>query len=100
MFEIVITCTGRGFGPKERYAIFEERRKGGFASMREVYAFLRAEYGKAKRAPMYVDRKDGTTIKCGWVIGFRNADYSHAPVQHWLQQDWVHVNRVTTVAVN
>ena len=97
MFELHITETGKSFSPKARYSIFNDDRKAGFSDMNAVYAYLRERYGKAKRQPMYVDLKTGGTLKCGWVIGFRNSDISHAPVQHWLQQDWIHISKVETV---
>ena len=98
MFELHITQTGKSFSPKDNYTIFAER-KAAFGSLREVYQFLRSEYGKTKRVSMYMSRKDGSTIKCGWIICFRNADYSHAPVEHWLQQDWVELRKSETVAL-
>ena len=98
MFELHTTQTGRGFSKGEHYSTFDTRREV-FNTMREVYAYLRSVYGKSRRQPMYIDRKDGTTIKCGWVIGFRNADYSHAPIQHWLQQDWIELRESNTVSL-
>ena len=62
--------------------------------MKEAKDWLKDNYGKAKRVPMYVDTKDGKTKKVGYVIGFRNADYSHSPVYKWIQQDWVSFNEV------
>lgn len=96
-YELHITETGKSFSPQSKFAVFNEERKNGFADMREVYAYLRARYGNAKRSAMYIDTKDGKTHRCGWVIGFRNADMSHAPVQKWIQQDWVSVRKVETV---
>lgn len=99
MFDLLITSTGKSFSPRSSYFIFDERRKAGFSSMKEIYAWLRETYGKAKRQAQFTDRKDGKTYRSGWVIGFRNADYSHAPVDHWLQQDWITVVKVEAVAL-
>lgn len=99
MFELHITETGKSFSPKARYSVFNEKRRNGFSDMREVYQYLRERYGKSKRMPMYIDRKSGPTIKCGWVIGFRNSDISHVPVQHWLQQDWIELRKIETVSL-
>src|SRR3990167_10679355 len=99
MFELHITETGKSFSPKAKYSIFNQERKSGFSDMREIYQYLRERYGSARRQPMYIDRKDGGTIKCGWVIGFRNSAASHAPVEHWLQQDWISIKRVETVSL-
>ena len=98
MFELHITCTGRSFNPREKYSIFHQDREQ-FGTIKEVYAFLRERYGKSKRVPMFIDKKDGSTHKIGWVIGFRASDLSHAPVQHWLQQDWIEVRKSDLISL-
>ena len=89
MYILKITCTGKGYHPSAQWTQFHHDELHGLENMQAVYDALKERYGNAKRAPMYRDRKDGASYKCGWIIGFRNADYSHAPVSHWLQQDWI-----------
>ena len=96
MFELRITMTGKGYSPKDKFQCFDTERKNGFASMREVYAYLQEQYGKAKRSAMYIDTK-GKSIRCGWIIGFRADDICHVPVQKWIQQDWIELTKVETV---
>ena len=67
--------------------------------MAEARAWLNDRYGKSKRAPMYIDTPSGAK-RVGYVIGFRAADWSHAPVEKWLQQDWVEFREVSLMDLN
>lgn len=96
-YELLITETGKSFSPRDTFRIFHEERKGGFETMADVHAYLRERYGNSKRAAMYHDVKDGPPKRIGWVIGFRNSDISHYPVDHWIQQDWITVKQCDTV---
>ena len=79
--------TGKSFSPKDKFSTFHKYRKL-FDDLAGANAWLKENYGKSKRAPMYVDTPLGTK-RIGYVIGFRTADWSHAPVHHWIQQDWI-----------
>jgi hypothetical protein len=46
---------------------------------------------------MYIDGKDGKPQKIGYVIGFRNADLSHYPVNKWIQRDWIEFNEIKRI---
>lgn len=83
-----VTLTGKGYAPTAEWRVLGDETHT-FPSMEEARAWLRTRYGKAKRAPMFRDRKDGTSVRCGYVIGYRDSDVSHFPVEHWLAQDWV-----------
>jgi hypothetical protein len=96
MIEAHITMTGKSYDPRDEYRIFGEDRKV-FADMGEVRQWLDEQYGSSRRQAMYVDTKDGRTKRCGYVIGFRNADLSHYPVDKWLQQDWISFSECKTV---
>ena len=88
MIELHITMTGKSYSPRASWHIFSEDRKA-FSTMAEAQAWIKAQYGTSNRKAMYVDGMDGHAKRIGYVIGFRNADWSHAPVESWLQQDWV-----------
>lgn len=92
--EADITMTGKDIGSKGSYQIFGHERKT-FRSMAELKKFLKDRYGNSKRSPMYIDTKDGKAQKTGYIYGFINADYSHAPVHKWYQQDWVEITELT-----
>ena len=98
MIQLHITMTGKSFSPKSTFSCFGEDTKS-FTDMKTAKQWLKEHYGKAKRVPMYCDRKDGKTEKVGYVIGFRNADYSHSPVDKWIQQDWISFREVKSVTI-
>ena len=88
MIRAHITMTGKSYSPKAKFSCFHEEEKT-FEDMKEAMAWIKENYGKAKRVPMYQDTKSGGTKKVGYVIGFRNADMSHYPADKWIQQDWI-----------
>ncbi len=96
MIQLMIVKTGKGYSKKDKWQRFDEETKY-FGSMQEAKDWIKETYRKAKRTPMYVDLKDGGSKKVGYVIGFRNADWSHAPVEHWIQQDWIEFREVKTI---
>lgn len=96
MIELHITCTSKGYAPSERWTQFDRQRKA-FADMKAAMAWIKENYGNAKRRAMYRDRDNAKPMKCGYVIGFRNADWSHVPVSKWLQQDWIEFRECKTL---
>lgn len=97
MFQIHITMTGKSYHPDDQYRIFAEETKSGFDSVKSAQEWLKEHYGKAKRVPMYRDKKDGATVRAGTIFCFNNADWSHSPVSKWRQQDWVEIREIKTV---
>lgn len=97
MIQVQVTMTSKSFSPRANWAQLA-REHHTFGSMAEARAWLAKEYGESKRQSMYLDSETGTR-RVGYVIGFRNADYSHSPVEHWLQRDWVEFKEVTPVTV-
>ena len=65
-----------------------------FSDLNETKKWIKEQYGKSKRVPMYIDTKEGESKKVGYIFGFRNSDCSHYPVEKWIQQDWVHFREV------
>lgn len=94
MIELRIAHTGKGYGRGSKWQLFDESRKA-FDSLADAKRWIRETYGKSKRQAQYTEREDGTSYRSGWVIGFRNSDWSHSPVEKWLQQDWITVVEVT-----
>lgn len=76
------------------YSTFNVERKH-FATLAEVKAWLKEHYGKAKRSKMYCDKTNGESQQCGYIYKFRNADWSHAPVETWNQCDWVSISAIS-----
>jgi hypothetical protein len=94
MIELIITNTGKSYNPRDGWRIFGSERQS-FADTEKAEAWINERYGKSKRSPMYIDTVDPQTKevtgakRIGYIIGFRNADFSHYPVDKWLQQDWI-----------
>lgn len=88
MIELHITETGKSYYPRDNYKTFSVHRRV-FDCLTLAKDWLKVQYGNCKKSKMYRDRSDGTVEHIGYIFGFRNADYSHYPVDKWLQQDWV-----------
>lgn len=105
MIQLSITRTAKSIGQRldpdsidDGYRFFDHETKL-FQDMAEAKAYLKETYGNCKTSPMYQDRKDGTTVRSGTIYHFKNADYSHAPVEHWYQQDWVSFDKLTPITL-
>jgi hypothetical protein len=72
-----------------------------FETANEVKKWLDQKYGfdhplfkdlnyKVKRSIMY----QGDSTPCGYVFEFEDADWSHNPVERWVQRDWITVNKI------
>ena len=96
MYQVQIIMTGKGYGSSRSYCILGDESHS-FATLADAKAFLKARYGTCKRRPMYRDRPDGSSYQTGFVACFHNSDWSHAPVNRWLQQDWCEIREVTPV---
>jgi hypothetical protein len=95
MIQLIINMTSRSLRSKEKFTRMN-RITARFPSLKEARNYLKETYGKAKRSPMFIDSKK-KTIRCGYIIRFKNADWSHAPVEHWMQEDWVKFEEIETV---
>lgn len=91
-YAVKITETGSPLFRSE-YSRFNTERLT-FETKEAALAFLAERYKGHKKSRMYVDGKDGKPEPVGWIYGFKNADYSHAPVDSWMQQDWVELREV------
>ena len=88
-YEMVITCEGSSDG--EEFSVFDDKTKI-FMTAGEAKEWLKKYYGntdKVKRMQMY--RGDGEP--CGYIFEYENADWSHSPVEKWIQRDWVTVEK-------
>ena len=88
MVQLHITMTGKGYNPRDEWSMLGTKRKN-FIDIAGAREWIRENYGKSKRSSMYIDLPNGDVKKIGYVIGFRNADISHYPIDKWLQQDWI-----------
>lgn len=92
MYTAHITMTGKGYHPKDRWSTFHEEKVTAW-TLAELKDKLKERYGKSwtHKRPMYRDKTDGSTVRCGWVVGFRTYSYesSQGPRHACLQQDWI-----------
>ena len=98
MFTAHITMTGKSYSPKASFTCFGEDKITA-VSLKELKHKLSERYGSAwkRKKAMYQDTRTGETTQCGWVIGFRASDWSHSPVNKWIQQDWVSISECVPV---
>ena len=99
MIQSIISITGKSYNPKDEYRYFYKETLT-FADKDEANKALAKRYGKSwkHRDKMFVDTKSGEALHCGYTVGFHNADWSHAPVEKWLQRDWIEFREVNVVS--
>ena len=92
MYYYEMNIISQGSPDGEDFSIFDERTKI-FGSSEEAKRWLQEKYGNCrisvKRSQMY----HGDGIPCGYIYEYENADWSHSPVERWLQQDWIIVEK-------
>jgi len=95
-YKVVINQTARGVDETdddfERMAVIDKD----FSTLPQALDFIKKQGYSSKdveKTPMYIDTKAyGSKPKqIGWIFTYENADYSHSPVEKWVQQDWVEV---------
>jgi len=99
MIQLRITTTTKGYHPSAEWQGSGERTET-FIDIESALAYLKEQYCNCSREKIFIDRKDGTSAHCGWIYGFRTADWSHLPVEHWLQRDWVAFYRVEPIELS
>ena len=97
MVQLYIVKTAKGYSAKDKFSMIDSQTRN-FSNIADAKSWVREEYGKAKRSPMYVDTKEGKAKRVGYIIGFRNSDLSHYPVQKWIQQDWIEFREVIAIS--
>jgi hypothetical protein len=98
MIQIEIVPTARN-SSKENWTRMSDTERKNFEDLKTCKAYLKNRYGKCKRYPVFIDKENSEALKYGYVFSFRNADYSHAPIQKWFQQDWVTFFELKPLAV-
>lgn len=97
MIRVEMVLTGKNYGSSSQYSTFGDDF---FCadSVEDAIVELKTRYGNSwnHRKKMYRDTKNGT-IHCGWIVGFKNADLSHSPVDRWLQRDWIELVKCTPI---
>ena len=99
MIKIEITETGRGSLRDEAH-IFNREYKF-FKNVDEVKEYLIERYGKMPNGKnkIYIDKKDGSKVVCGFLYSYWNYDWSHNS-KKWYQTDWISFNEVNYTDFN
>ena len=86
--ELRIIETGR-MSLKDQPSRFNDIEKS-FETVEQLKDYLTDMYGKIPhgRIKMYKDKKDGSTVICGFIHSFWNQDISHM-TPRWYQTDWI-----------
>lgn len=83
MIELSITRTFRPYGPNYTYSVYDESTKY-FKDAKEAKTWLKDEFGTCKKSPMFVDYKNGSTVKIGYVYSYKNK-YENGYEQAWVR---------------
>ena len=96
MYSVKITCTAKGYSPKDEWRTFDHSRHF-FDTLDEAREFVRDRYGNKRGAPIYMDTKSRGTVRCGTVYGSREMDGDRSARDGWyryMRRDWVSFERV------
>ncbi len=97
-WEVNITSNGADLFSSD-WGVFDEINKK-FQTKDLALAFIEEKYKGLKREEMFMDYiNTKETVQVGWIYKFRNADFSHAPLKWWNQQDWVMLSYITETPV-
>ncbi len=95
-WEVNITSQGAEFS--DWTGIDAETKR--FETKDLALVFIEEKYKGLKREKMFMDYiNTKETVQVGWIYKFRNADFSHAPLKWWNQQDWVMLSYITETPV-
>lgn len=88
----ITSCSKQVRASNDSFRIFD-RKEYSFPALDQVKCWLTNTYtfeSRKKRKKMY----RGNNQHIGYVYRFREKDYSHAPIEEWIQEDWVTVSKV------
>jgi len=98
--QATISKTSKGYHPKDERQCYDKQTIC-FPDLKTVKAWLKEEYAGHTKSPMYIDKKNGTSIKVGWIIGFKNEQYNNETGKHekFTEQHWIHLETVEDVVL-
>jgi len=89
-YEMIITCEGSSDG--DEFSVFDDKTKI-FGTADEARKWLKEQYGNCRIPIRRMQMYHGDGIPCGYIFEYENADWSHSPVEKWIQRDWVSVEK-------
>lgn len=98
--DLVMTYTSKKAFSQEDYRIYDQHIKS-FKDIKEAKDFLKSEFYYCKtKKPMYVDKNDGTTVKCGEIYCYNEKGYDRNKAYYMNVQVWVAWYEVHTKAID
>jgi len=94
-YSVRITETGKTPWKQDDFQVFNWEHLS-FATLQEAKDALQARYSRTARShrrKVYRETEAGPE-HTGYIYRFRNADFSHSPVEWWIQEDWVEIVQV------
>ena len=89
MFEVEMNYTGKFPDKKDKWQSYNHEHKK-LATLEEVKKFLKDTFGHCKtKYPIYRDKKDGTSERCGWIYATRTKNYPENKI--YYDRCWVEV---------
>jgi hypothetical protein len=90
-YRVIVNKTSKyGKGNWETYDNFTKE----FTTLDEVKKYISDTYFYNKtKYPMYVDKKDGSQLKVGYIYAYKEKDL-FSPYKTYFCQDWVEIQEV------
>lgn len=94
MFEVTVTSTSKEQFTQDEHMTFDQYTRS-FETKKEAVDFINEFEGT--RVPMYVDKKDGTAEKVGYIFKTKESerDYYNGKITIYLIHRWVSLAEVT-----
>lgn len=89
-YEMVIICEGSSDG--EEFSVFDEETKI-FDTADKAREWLKEYYNTRRVSIHRMQMYRGDGIPCGYIFEYENSDWSHSPIEKWIQRDWVTVEK-------
>jgi hypothetical protein len=93
MIQLSITKTYKSYSAKDYWTAYSTSTHN-FASIADAFNWIDEHYPKHRRSKMYRDLDDGSSIHCGYVIGFRN---HFDPLDKHLERHWIEFREVIII---
>lgn len=98
-YQVRTTCTTEETRNNPRLTtVFQESTKA-YSTLEDVYRALHDAYKDARITLTYRENNVSPAKPSGLAYTFKNADWSHNPVQRWTQVDWVEVTEINETIV-
>ena len=101
-YKVLVTSTGKTPRSSDDLFAMISQYTREFADLQQVKDYLEATYDqkcRSHRRKIFQDTSSGNYDHIGYIYRFREKDWSHSPVQEWIQEDWVTITKVEEVII-